>query len=334
MMIDRARMLTGFWERGDVKGMNALGDEKDKGRSSVWKRFGIRASTRKFWRAVRKAGKSVWDFVHGYVYMRWLHSYVGAAIGERWRFRGLIPFFAPFLVGTSFPHHWAAGYHGKVVSTSKASRLVQVDEPINMSQSEKIIPFEKARDLILLGRDPMAVLKCPCRLARKEPCLPLDVCILVGDPFVSFVMEHHPEKARRISSEEAIDILKAEARRGHIHHAFFKEALLGRFYAICNCCSCCCGAIMAHKHGIPMLIASGFVAKVEEDLCQACGLCAERCAFDVITVDSLASVDTDLCMGCGVCVETCPADALSLYRDQNKPAPLQLPEQQEVSRVV
>jgi hypothetical protein len=25
----------------------------------------------------------------------------------------------------------------------------------------------------------------------------------------------------------------------------YKDAMLGRFYAICNCCSCCCGAMEA-----------------------------------------------------------------------------------------
>jgi tRNA (Thr-GGU) A37 N-methylase len=27
----------------------------------------------------------------------------------------------------------------------------------------------------------------------------------------------------------------------------YKDAMLGRFYAICNCCSCCCGAMQAHQ---------------------------------------------------------------------------------------
>ena len=33
---------------------------------------------------------------------------------------------------------------------------------------------------------------------------------------------------------------------------YYKDAMLGRFYAICNCCSCCCGAMQAHQHGTPM----------------------------------------------------------------------------------
>jgi hypothetical protein len=26
---------------------------------------------------------------------------------------------------------------------------------------------------------------------------------------------------------------------------YYKDAMLGRFYAICNCCACCCGAMQA-----------------------------------------------------------------------------------------
>ena len=55
---------------------------------------------------------------------------------------------------------------------------------------------------------------------------------------------------------------------------FSKQAMLGRFYAICNCCACCCGAISAHRHGTPMLISSGYVASVDESACVACGTCA------------------------------------------------------------
>ena len=36
--------------------------------------------------------------------------------------------------------------------------------------------------------------------------------------------------------------------------------MLGRFYAICNCCKCCCGAMQAHLNGVPMLASSGYVA--------------------------------------------------------------------------
>jgi hypothetical protein len=38
---------------------------------------------------------------------------------------------------------------------------------------------------------------------------------------------------------EALDLLRAEHERGHLHSAWFKDVMLNRFYAICNCCKCC-----------------------------------------------------------------------------------------------
>jgi tetratricopeptide (TPR) repeat protein len=48
-----------------------------------------------------------------------------------------------------------------------------------------------------------------------------------------------------LSPAEAVEILEAEHRRGHVHAAYFKDACLDRFYVICNCCKCCCGGIDA-----------------------------------------------------------------------------------------
>jgi ferredoxin len=176
-----------------------------------------------------------------------------------------------------------------------------------------VIPYAKARDIILKNPDHILALECPCRSARPNPCLPLDVCLVIGDPFASFVEEHHPRRSRRITPAEAVDILRAEDERGHVHHAFFKDAMLGRFYAICNCCECCCGALQAHQHGTPMLASSGYICQVDESLCISCGECQTACLFGALSQGTFASqVDLAACMGCGVCVSRCPQEALSL----------------------
>jgi dissimilatory sulfite reductase (desulfoviridin) alpha/beta subunit len=151
------------------------------------------------------------------------------------------------------------------------------------------------------------------------------VCLIVGEPFAGLVLEHHPGKSRRITQAEALEILQAEDARGHVHHAFFKDAMLNRFYAICNCCACCCGAMQAQRHGSPMLISSGYVAQVDQELCLGCGECESICQFDAIHVpNGLSEVDEAICMGCGVCVEHCPNAALSLLRDYSKGEPLEI----------
>jgi Pyruvate/2-oxoacid:ferredoxin oxidoreductase delta subunit len=105
---------------------------------------------------------------------------------------------------------------------------------------------------------------------------------------------------------------------------YYKGAMLGRFYAICNCCSCCCGAMEAQRNGTPMIASSGYVAEVDEALCAACGTCGDFCQFAAIWVDDeFAHIDDALCMGCRVCVAHCPQEAISLLRDAAKGKPLE-----------
>jgi Pyruvate/2-oxoacid:ferredoxin oxidoreductase delta subunit len=284
------------------------------------------AATHALWRAGREAGLSWYQRVHGYVYARWPYGYIGAAIGERRTLRRRRALFAPFLARALFPKRWVNEYHGKVLPTAEATRLLQVREPVDVQLSEQVLPYESARDLVLAGDGPFVVLDCPCRLARENPCLPLDVCLIIGEPFASMLLTHNAEHAREITMDEAVAIVEAEAERGHVHHAFFKQAMLGRFYAICNCCSCCCGAISAHLHGTPMLVSSGYVAQVNDDLCQRCGTCVTYCSFGALSLNGSLSVDTERCMGCGVCTRLCPQHALELVRDAARPEPMPIPE--------
>ncbi|MFN2165774.1 MAG: 4Fe-4S dicluster domain-containing protein [Anaerolineae bacterium] len=106
---------------------------------------------------------------------------------------------------------------------------------------------------------------------------------------------------------------------------YYKDAMLGRFYAICNCCSCCCGAMEAQRNGTPMIASSGYVAQVDTDLCAGCGDCADLCQFGAISVDDgFARIDAAACMGCGVCVAQCPQESIALVRDPAKGEPLEM----------
>jgi ferredoxin len=293
----------------------------------------VRPSTRAFVQEARHTpGFSLFDLLHGYVYARWPYLYIGVGTGEHWLSRIVRPiagllgrFFPPQTDKDGVPMTFAEGYHGKVVPLEAARQLVSVEQDVDLGDLEQIIPYTQARDLVLQHPDHIVVLDCACRAARPNPCLPLDVCLVIGEPFASFVAEHHPRRARWIEQQEAVEILRAEQERGHIHHAFFKDAMLGRFYAICNCCSCCCGAMEAQRNGTPMLASSGYVAQLDADLCAGCGECADYCQFAAISMDDgFACIDAAACMGCGVCVSHCPQEAIELVLEPGKGEPLEI----------
>ena len=322
----------------------------------------IKPSTREWVREARQAKDySFFDFLHGYIYGAFPYFYIKVGSGRHWLTRYIAPL-ATWLINRSASRRngaaqavrpeeippgalpgvtpggmeFANTYHGKVVPLEAAKQLVSVRQEIRLINLEKVIPYTRARDIILHNPDHIIALDCPCRAAREHPCLPLDVCLIVGEPFASFTREHHPNQSRWIDADEAVAILKAEDERGHVHHAFFKDAMLGRFYAICNCCDCCCGAMKAHQNGTPMLTSSGYRAEVDLEHCKGCAVCVDFCQFHAISVsgsgrDKRASIDPEKCMGCGVCIQHCARHALALQRDASLGEPLEILKLMEMS---
>ena len=272
------------------------------------------------------------DLIHGYLYGRWPYLYIGIGIGEHpissavRRVSELIQRVLPWKRNSDRkPGSVAESYHGKVVPLNVARQLVSVNQDIRIPDLEQVIPYSKARSLILNNPSHIIALDCPCRSSRSNPCLPLDVCLIIGEPFAGFVHEHHPDKSRWLSASEAEAILFEEHQRGHAHHAFFKDAMLNRFYAICNCCSCCCGAMQAMRNGSPMLASSGFVSVVDFDDCIGCGDCVELCPFEAIELmDETACIAHDKCMGCGLCVDKCSMAALRLELAPDRGVPFEI----------
>jgi len=220
----------------------------------------------------------------------------------------------------------AATYHGKMLTQSDAAKLIRLNKPVNLTDLDHVIPYPVAKSIIL--QDPLpslAVVDCPCRAQKKDACLPRDVCLVIGEPYTSFIIDHQPDKARRISVEEALDIIDAEEKRGHIHTAWFKDVMHNRFYTICNCCSCCCLGMKSYFRGVPRLTHSGYSPQVDNVVCSACGICASTCPFLAITMyNELPTIDLNVCMGCGLCVSHCPTEAIELILAPHKGIPLNI----------
>jgi Pyruvate/2-oxoacid:ferredoxin oxidoreductase delta subunit len=277
----------------------------------------ILPSTRRGFRTEGWQSVFRWRSWHFYLYGRWPRQYIGLLIR--------VMFGVLARLGRPARQWWADRYHGKVLTPLHARKIIEVDRDIAIPDLEQVVPYRTARKMLLQTPLDIAVYDCPCRTARKVHCEPTQVCLIVGQPFVDLVLEHHPGTSRRLSRQEALELLEAEHQRGHAHIAWFKNVCLDRFFAICNCCRCCCAGIEAMlHHGIPMVTGSGFVATVDSEACLNCGRCADACLFEAIFLGEYAEVQADRCMGCGVCVDQCVSGALSLTRAATATPPLDL----------
>jgi len=250
--------------------------------------------------------------VHGYIYGRWTPQYI----------RLLLNYIFPRLEPRG-RKWWADRFHCKVILPEEAKAIVTINKDIPLCDLEQIIPYPIARDFVLKGPPEIVVYECACRHTREHPCLPTQVCMIIGQPFVNFILEQHPHSSRRITQEEAVELIEAEHKRGHIQTAWFKDAMGGRFYAMCNCCKCCCfGMESMARWAVPMIAPSGYIAQVNDKVCEACRACEDICPFEAIRVNNTASVNWEACMGCGVCLGRCPNEAMTLVRDERKGIPL------------
>ncbi|MCS7139589.1 MAG: 4Fe-4S binding protein [Candidatus Nezhaarchaeota archaeon] len=185
-----------------------------------------------------------------------------------------------------------------------------------ISKQSVILPYDDAERLVR-DRDYHAIAYCPCRIISRmvgNGCRrSLEVCLHFGS-YAKYLVEHG--FARRISVEEAVEVLRKCNREGLVH---ISERSRGPISTLCNCCGDCCVFFRsAHETKNPSAIAhSNYIANVDPSKCIACGICVTRCPMRAVRVKinkEPASIDVQRCLGCGVCVPTCPVEAIELIK--------------------
>ena len=60
------------------------------------------------------------------------------------------------------------------------------------------------------------------------------------------------------------------------------------------------------------MLKNNLIFQVRNDLCLGCGLCAESCPRQAISLQSgEAQIDQNRCNHCGLCVDACPQGAIA-----------------------
>ncbi len=193
---------------------------------------------------------------------------------------------------------------GKIPSSSKVIPVQQ-----SLGGLQWVLPTQQVFEILRNSRS-FALAKCLCRTTHKRCDNPLEVCFYTND-----VADRKVDKgeARRVSLQEAQQALKLANAHGLVHLTIYNPEQ--HVFALCSCCECCCHDIeFMKKLGRPDLVAhANYVAVVDTDACDHCGVCTERCVFGAQICESEAVVlYQDKCYGCGLCVSTCASNAIRM----------------------
>ena len=199
---------------------------------------------------------------------------------------------------------------------------VFVHEPVLSNENALyVLDYERASEVIRTATH-RGVGVCYCRhkmmhLGRNCDAA-MDICMTFNGTAQSLTKHSY---ARLVDVSEGMDLLQQAYEQNLVQ---FGENARERVNFICNCCGCCCEAmIAARKFGILNPVhTSNFLPVVDETQCNGCGKCVNVCPVEAMTLVSSndphhpkmkkAKVDEDICLGCGVCVRTCAHESLSL----------------------
>ena len=198
-----------------------------------------------------------------------------------------------------------------------------VHEPaLSEQQSLVVFDYERATEVIAAATH-RAVGICYCRHKMqhvgKACAAPLDICLTLNNTAASLIKHGY---ARRIDQQEGLDLLQCAYEHELVQ---FGDNVRQHVSFICNCCGCCCEAMIAARRFAILhpVHTTNFLPAVTPEHCTGCGKCVSVCPVEAMSLVSAndphkpqkkaAKLVENLCLGCGLCVRACQHGALALH---------------------
>ena len=204
---------------------------------------------------------------------------------------------------------------------TKLGRVYVQEAVLSNDSSVEILDYERASHIIKTASH-IGISTCYCRHKMhhvgKGCDAPMDICMTFNNTAASLIKYEH---ARQVDASECLELLEVAYENNLVQCG---ENVRKGVNFICNCCSCCCEAMVAaKKFGVMHPVeTTNFIAEVNKDTCVNCGKCIKKCpvgAIKSVVINkgtpmekTIAEVDKDLCLGCGVCVRNCFNNSLLL----------------------
>lgn len=186
-----------------------------------------------------------------------------------------------------------------------------------------VLDYERASE-VMRSATHRAIGICYCRHKMEHVgrnCdAPMNICMTFNGTADSLSRHGY---ARLVDVKEGLDFLQ----RAYEHNLvqFGENARQGVNF-ICNCCGCCCEALIAaRKFGMLNPVhTTNFLPVIDAEKCTGCAKCVSACPVEAMTLVSanlahdarrkMAKLNAEICLGCGVCLRACSHNGLALER--------------------
>jgi ferredoxin len=199
---------------------------------------------------------------------------------------------------------------------------VFVHEPVLSNENAlHVLDYERAGEVIKTASH-IGVGICYCRHKMEHlgrACdAPMDICMTFNSTAESLTRRGI---ARAVDAKEGLDLLQTAYHHNLVQ---FGENIRENVNFICNCCGCCCEAMLAAKRFgmLNPIQTTNFIPCIDSTSCTGCGKCVDVCPVEAMGLVSAndpheprkrkARVNEDICLGCGVCVRNCAKNSISL----------------------
>ncbi|HUM03656.1 MAG TPA: 4Fe-4S dicluster domain-containing protein [Thermoanaerobaculia bacterium] len=204
------------------------------------------------------------------------------------------------------------------------------EEALDSDETLEVLDWERAAEVVREASD-IGIGVCYCRHKMQHlgrACdAPMEICMTFGTTASSLIRHGF---ARRADGAETLDLLHEARGRGLVQ---FGENVRQRPAFICNCCGCCCEALIAQRRFgfLKPVHTTGFIPGIDRERCNGCGKCVTACPVEAMGLVSANDArapkrrtvrfQESACLGCGVCVPTCRPGALRLVRRGRRTIP-------------